>query len=130
SLEGQVKELESLAAFSADVRRTLDRAAFDVETLLDSLDYDAEKIVDFVRHEIAFEQYLGLLRGPEGTLASRSGNALDQAVLLAKLLREAGHDARIARATLDERQARALLEQMQPAYRQPPPIGDAGAAFR
>lgn len=130
SLEGQVKELESLAAFSADVRRTLDRAAFDVETLLDSLDYDAEKIVDYVRNEIAFEQYLGLLRGPEGTLSSRSGNALDQAVLLAKLLREAGHDARIARATLDERQARALLEQMQREYRKPQPIGDAGAAFR
>src|SRR5690606_20136577 len=30
-----------------------------------------------VGDEIAFEQYPGLLRGPEGTLASRTGNALD-----------------------------------------------------
>jgi hypothetical protein len=130
SLEGQLQELQSLAAFSADVRRTVDRAAFDIETLLDSLDYDADKIVDFVRNDIAFEQYPGALRGVEGTLASRSGNALDQAVLLAKLLREAGHDARIARGTLNEQQAQALLEQMQRDYRAPPPIGDAEAAFR
>lgn len=130
SIEGQVKELESLAAFSADVRRTLDRAAFDVEALLDTLDYDAGKIVDFVRDEIAFEQYPGLLRGPEGTLASRSGNALDQAVLLAKLLREAGHDARVARASLSDQQAHALLAQMQRKDHKPSPIGDAEAAFR
>jgi len=129
SLEGQVKDLESLAAFSADVRRTLDRAAFDIDALVEALDFDAEKIVDFVRNEIAFEQYPGALRGAEGTLASRSGNALDQAVLLAKLLHEAGHDARIARATLNDQQAQSLLQQMQRRYRAPSPIGDAQAAF-
>ncbi len=129
-IEGQLNELQSLAEFSADVRRTLDRAAFDVEALLDSLDYDAAEIVDFVRNEIAFEQYPGLLRGPEGTLVSRSGNALDQAVLLAKLLRGAGHDARIAHARLNGQQARELLEQMQREYRKPAPIGDAEAAFQ
>src|SRR5690606_16264150 len=76
------------------------------------------------------EQYPGLLRGPEGTLASRSGNALDQAVLLAKLLREAGHDARVARASLSDQQAHALLAQMQRKDHKPSPIGDAEAAFR
>ena len=93
-------------------RTHIDRSAFDLEAKLDRLDYDAINIVGFARRSIAFEQYPGSLRGPKGTLLSLAGNALDQSLLLGALLRDAGYEARIARATLDDETAAALLRQM------------------
>lgn len=130
SANAQIAELEQLRRFAGDVRATLDRSLFDLDTLLDVLDYDPESIIDFVREEIAFEQYPGLLRGAQGTLVSRSGNALDQAILLAKLLRDAGYDARIARGRLNEQQGTVLLRQMQRPLPAAPRLGDPEAALQ
>jgi len=108
------------------IRRLVDRSQFDPEALMDRLDWEADEIVRFVRREIGYEQYPGLLRGPRGTLRSRAGNALDQSVLLAKLLKDAGYEARIQRTRLTAEQATRLLRQMRP--RPPyPPAGDPEA---
>lgn len=76
------------------------------------LDYDAGRIFSFVRDEIAFHSYAGVLRGAVGTLWGKAGNATDQALLLYSLLRESGYDARFARGTLSEDQARELLNSL------------------
>ena len=47
-----------------------------------SLDQDPVAITSFVADEIAYESYLGSLRGARGTLWSGAGNSLDQASLL------------------------------------------------
>lgn len=107
------------------LRATVDRRQFDIKALVDGLDWDAETIVAFVRDEIDFEQYPGLLRGPLGTLLSRAGNSLDQAVLLANLLKDAGVDARIARGQLTQAQARVLLGQMERERSTEPPPADS-----
>ena len=93
-----------------ELRSAIDRSQFDLELLLDRLEYDSTAIVDFVTTEIRYEQYPGLLRGPLGTLISRAGNALDQAVLAARLLNDAGFDARILRGKLTDEQALTLLQ--------------------
>lgn len=80
----------------------------------DELDLDggAEAIVEWVTGSIRFEAYAGLLRGSRGTLISGAGNALDQSVLLAQMLRDAGYDARIARGRLDDGDTRRLMTSM------------------
>lgn len=95
-----------------ELGKLIDRRAIDLTALGESLDLDAEQIIEFVSDEIVFEQYPGLLRGPLGTLMSRAGNALDQATLLASLLKDAGLDARIARTSLSQPAAEALLARM------------------
>ena len=50
-------------------------------------------------------------------MLGRAGNALDQAILLAGLIRDAGFDARIVRGQLTDSQAATLIEQMR--YRPP-----------
>lgn len=92
------------------LQQLLDQSLFDTEALLDSQDYDADLLVEFVESQIAYQAYSGALRGPEGTLVSRSGNALDQCLLLAKLLNDAGYDSRIVRGTLTREQAQDLIE--------------------
>jgi hypothetical protein len=103
--------LEKVFGLMEQARAQIDRSSFDTDALIDQLDYDSEAIIDFVREELRFEQYRGLLRGPTGTLMSAGGNALDQSVLLAKLLNDAGFEARIASGTLDSAQATLLFRE-------------------
>lgn len=98
----------------------LDRTQFDPDALLDSLNYEGEKIIQHVKKAIHFQAYLGALRGPEGTLISQSGNSLDQSLLLAKLLKDAGYEARIARGTLPQEFALQLLQGMRKEVSWPP----------
>jgi hypothetical protein len=101
--------LDKMFALLAQARSQIDRSSFDLDALLDKLDYEAQDIIDFVKNEIRFEQYPGLLRGPTGTLMSRGGNALDQSVVLAKLLNDAGFEARIAGGKLTADQSNLLF---------------------
>jgi hypothetical protein len=116
-------ELDSIYQRLRQLGSMLDRSQFDPGALLEALDFDAGQIVDYVRQEIRFQAYAGVLRGAEGTLISRSGNALDQSLLLAKLLKDAGYDARIARGRLSRTQARALVGSMAGANSWPSAFG-------
>src|SRR5690606_10445021 len=70
--------------------------------------------VDHVHHVVRFEPYRGVLRGAQGTLASGGGNAIDQALLAATLLYDAGYDTEIRGATLSDEQVQVLLGQLRP----------------
>ena len=124
SQEEGLAKLEELMDALEELRSHIDRSQFDLEALLEKLDYDADKIVGFVRDEIDFEQYPGLLRGAQGTLMSRAGNALDQSLLLATLLKDAGFEARIGQGRLDPALADELLSRVALDRGEPSPIGD------
>jgi hypothetical protein len=95
----------------------------DVHAKAAELGFDAGKIFAFVRDEVAYEPYRGVLRGARGALASRAGNALDKALLLKVMLQAGGHDARLVRGQLPPERARALVDQ----YLKRPPAPQAGA---
>ncbi|MFN8493940.1 MAG: hypothetical protein U0350_40450 [Caldilineaceae bacterium] len=105
-------QLDATLKQIAALRKLLDRTQFDLGALGIALGGDPKKITDFVANEIAFEQYPGLLRGAQGALMSRAGNALDQAVLLHRLLTDAGYQAQILHGTLDDQAAETLVRQM------------------
>lgn len=105
------QNLQSLINVFQEARGSIDKSQLDLAGLLDKLDYDHEKIVAFVKSDIYFEQYSGSLRGAFGTFLSRSGNSLDQSVLLAKMLKDAGFDARIAYTQLNQSDAKMLFQQ-------------------
>ena len=94
------------------LKQHIDNSVFQDHEILIELDFDAEQLIAFVQEKIAFQPYQGLLRGVQGTLNSRAGNALDQSVLLAKMLNDAGLDARIASGELSDQQTLRLLSTM------------------
>lgn len=125
SYEETLKNLDGYVQFLRDLRKAIDRSQFDTNALIDKLNYELEPIVEFVTNDIAYEQYAGLLRGAQGTLIARSGNALDQSVLLATLLRDAGFEARVAFSKISHAQAVELLRQIEVGPIQIQPVGDA-----
>ncbi len=105
NVRGMLAQLEPLDNALDDGFLSLDDSVFE-------LDFDAVSIAQFVQDSIRFQAYPGLLRSARGTLISRSGNALDQGVLLARLLKDAGFEARIAVGELQLDDANRLLGQM------------------
>ncbi len=81
-----------------------------------------------VRDSIGFDAYRGQLRGAQGTLSARAGNAVDRAVLLRALLTLQGATSRLAFGTLDADTATALVDRSFEAPAQPLP--EAGFAFQ
>lgn len=108
--QGIEQRIEELGSKAERLRGAIKRERFDPEARVESADYDLETLVDFVRDEIAFQPYAGTLRGAAGTLRARAGSSLDQALLLAQMMRSAGFDARIVRAELTDDGARRLLD--------------------
>lgn len=92
-----------------DLSERVEAKFYDVDALAEALDFDVENAVQFVETQIHYDPYLGVMRGPEGTLSTESGSSWDQAVLLAALIDAMGGEAMLARGTLPEDEAAALL---------------------
>jgi RHS repeat-associated protein len=67
--------------------------ATEIQDLARALQNDPVRMFDFVHNHIEYVPYFGYLKGPVRTLLDRSGNDLDQAVLLNELLKAAGNDS-------------------------------------
>lgn len=66
---------------------------FDPTAIVQLVGADPEKLAAYVRDKIRYEPYLGIVRGPGGTLAAGSGGDWDRAALLRALLTQAGIDS-------------------------------------
>jgi transglutaminase-like putative cysteine protease len=94
------------------VNSKIDRSLFEIDALADRLGSDPATIFHFVRDEIRYEPYVGVLRGPLGTLLCRAGNSLDRSLLLAALLQKAGLTTQIASGTVNSQQAQTLVNRL------------------
>src|SRR5688572_29883864 len=89
--------------------RGMPRDGFEPCVLIESVGRDPDALCAWVRENTDQLPYRGMLRGPVGVLMDRGGSSLDRALLLADLLRQAGHAVRLARATLPPDTAADLL---------------------
>jgi hypothetical protein len=85
------------------------RAGFEIDALAETLK-TPEAAFAFVRDQIAYEPYRGVMKGAAGALLTRGGNDCDRALLLAQLLAAQNVEVRIVRGSLSPAAARALLD--------------------
>lgn len=68
-----------------------------IQAKVDELGGDPVRIYEFVRNDLEYQAYWGLMKGPEGALVSGGGNDYDLSALLVSMLRASGHRARFVR---------------------------------
>jgi hypothetical protein len=76
---------------------------------------DPQKTFNFLHNDVAYNSYLGSLRGARGTLWSSAGNALDVASLGVALMRASAIQAQYVSGTLSQAEAQQLILSMFPA---------------
>lgn len=103
--ESIVRTGDIFQALAADIPEPL----YSEEGLIESLGYDVTAAANFVRDEIGYEPYEGVLRGPEGVIATGGGSSWDQAVLAASLINGMGGEAMLVRGELTADDADRLL---------------------
>jgi transglutaminase-like putative cysteine protease len=101
---------------------------FDVDRKAAEIGNDPATLLAYVRDHVRTEIYAGVLRGPRGTLMGGAGNAWDQSLLLAAMLRHHGRETRVARTHLAPDAAQAVVARMFAAAVRPrAPVAKAGA---
>ncbi len=119
-------DLTAVAAAASDQVNSMTTAAWSIHALADSFDGDPARAFAFMRDSIGFDVYPGVLRGAEGTLAARAGNAYDRALLLKALLDSMALASRFAFADLDQQTAGQVADLV---FRAPAaPLQDGRAA--
>lgn len=107
-------ETESPQKIGEALARAVDSAApedSDLPTRAKQLK-TADAAFAYVRDNIGFESYSGILRGAETTFSTRAGNALDRALLLADILNANNISTRFATGRLGAPQAELLYARM------------------
>jgi|GEM_PF-4400162 len=117
-----IHRLDTAASQIDRTGRAIDQSLLNPVALVGRLDADPGKLAGFVRTQIAYQPYPGALRGAKGTLMARAGNSLDQSVLLAAMLHDAGYEARIDYAKLGQAQTMQVLAQVAQPSKTPPPV--------
>jgi hypothetical protein len=87
-----------------ELRQDLDEQTFNPGQMAELLGGDEQALFEFVRDEVAFQPYEGVMRRAPGTLMSMAGNAFDQSLLLGSLLKARNIEVRYAFATLSSEQ--------------------------
>lgn len=72
-----------------------------IVALADGLGYNPVKIFEYVRNELAYEPYLGSIKGAKRTLEEKAGNDIDLASLLMALLRASDIPCRYVFGTIE-----------------------------
>jgi hypothetical protein len=85
---------------------------FSVEKTADETGNKPASLFAYVHDHVQTEIYSGVLRGARGTLMGRAGNAWDQALLLAAMLRHQGREVRFARVHLTPEMATKIVDRM------------------
>jgi len=76
-------------------------ASTEIKKLAADLDHDPVQIYYYMRNNIDYEPYFGLMAGSDWTLQQQSGNSFDQANLFVNLIRESEIPARYVYGTIE-----------------------------
>ncbi len=106
----EIAETEIIEALT-ELSNQIPQQYLSLDAVAEHNEYDEKKIIQWLSKNIQYSPSPGYQLTPENALQTASGNALEQAILLQNILIQAGFEARIAKAQLDETTAITLLKQ-------------------
>jgi transglutaminase-like putative cysteine protease len=99
-----------MAADGAALVGMIPAARYDLVAFANALPVGVDMAFAFVRDQIRYEPYAGILRGSWSTFLTRAGNAADRSLLLATLLAVKGVPVRYVAGTLDQAASGRLFD--------------------
>jgi transglutaminase-like putative cysteine protease len=117
--------IEVLVARFTALAPRIPEQRYDAEAQARTLGPGVEPIFAFVRDRIRYDAYSGVLRGANGALAARAGNAFDRSLLLAKMLAVHGVRTRFVRGDLPRQEADTLFGRIFEGFVPPPRVADS-----
>jgi large repetitive protein len=99
-------------AMMKSVSSSPEPTTLDVDRKAAEIGNDPAALFAYVRDQVRTEIYSGVLRGARGTLMGGAGNAWDQSLLLAAMLRHHGRHVRFARTHLASEAAAKVVSRM------------------
>lgn len=94
--------------------KTENKIYTSLDQLNEAIDYQWEEAFAFVRDQIEFEPFTGIMKLSQGVLWGRAGNAVEQAMLLTELLGLEGEKVRYAQGKLEKEKAARLIKNIFP----------------
>lgn len=94
--------------------KTENKIYTSLDQLNEAIDYQWEEAFVFVRDQIKFEPFTGIMKSSQGVLWGRAGNAVEQARLLTELLSLEGEKVRYAQGKLNKEKAAWLIKNIFP----------------
>ena len=94
--------------------KTENKIYTSLDQLNEAIDYQWEEAFAFVRDQIKFEPFTGIMKSSQGVLWGRAGNAVEQARLLTELLGLEGEKVRYAQGKLNKEKAARLIKNIFP----------------
>ena len=107
ALEASKRAVDALVG----VRKSVDMTTTSVESMAETLDFKPLAAIDYVTNEISFLPYAGSMRAEIGSMETGSASALDQALLLGRLLDLMGVDVVLAHGVLNLNDTERLMRQ-------------------
>src|SRR5579863_2393397 len=106
------RAMEDAAAFIKGVADGPEPSTFNVEKTADEIGNSPASLFAYVRDHVRTQIYSRVLRGARGTLMGGAGNAWDQALLLAAMLRHHGRQVRFAHVHVTPEVAARIVDRM------------------
>jgi len=94
--------------------KTENKIYTSLDQLNEAIDYQWEEAFAFVRDQIKFEPFTGIMKSSQGVLWGRAGNAIEQARLLTDILSLEGEKVRYAQGKLEKEKAAWLIKNIFP----------------
>jgi len=94
--------------------KTENKIYTSLDQLNEAIDNQWEDAFAFVREQIEFEPFTGIMKSSQGVLWGRAGNAIEQARLLVELLGLEGEKVRYAQGKLNKEKAAWLIKNIFP----------------
>ena len=94
--------------------KTENKIYTSLDQLNEAIDYQWEEAFAFVRDQIKFEPFMGIMKSSQGVLWGRAGNAVEQARLLSELLSLEGEKVRYVQGKLDKEKVAWLIKNIFP----------------
>jgi len=109
--KGAKEKIDKGLALLDNIEKMIPDRYSHIDKFVGLFDEEPQPLIEEITNNISYLPYIGVLRGPDGTLTTGAGNSWDQALLLAAALNSMDMEAQIVTGTLSKKDTSRLINE-------------------